>query len=137
VRGFEEELKKHPGLTIVDRPSSDGQRAKAMAIMEDKLQAHRDLRGVFGINDDSALGALAVLQAARRSDVVVVGYDATPEAQQAIRAGGPLKADVIQHPREIGRKAVEMIARHLAGETVPRIVTVDVGLLERTPHERP
>jgi ribose transport system substrate-binding protein len=105
--------------------------------MEDMLQAHRDLRGVFGINDDSALGAMAVLQAAGRSDVVVVGYDATPEAQQAIRAGGPLKADVVQHPREIGRKAVEMIARHLAGETVPRIVTVEVGLMEGTPQTRP
>lgn len=137
VRGFEEELKKHPGLTIVDKPSSDGQRAKAMAIMEDMLQAHRDLRAVFGINDDSALGALAVLQAAGRSDVVVVGYDATPEARQAIRAGGPLKADVIQHPREIGRKAIEVIARHLAGEPVPSIVTVEVGLMEQTPPEGP
>jgi ribose transport system substrate-binding protein len=136
VRGFEEELRNHPGLTIADRPSSDGQRAKAMAIMEDMLQAHRDLRGVFGINDDSALGAVAVLQAAGRSDVAVVGYDATPEARRAIRAGGPLKADVVQHPHEIGRKAVEMIARHLAGETVPRIVTVEVGLFERTSPER-
>jgi ribose transport system substrate-binding protein len=137
VRGFEEELKQHPRLTIVDRPSSDGQRAKAMAVMEDMLQTHRDLRGVFGINDDSALGALAVLQAAGRSDVVVVGYDATPEAQQAIRAGGALKADVIQHPREIGRKAAEMIARHLAGETVPRLVTVQVGLVEQEPGAKP
>jgi ribose transport system substrate-binding protein len=137
VRGFEEELGKHPGLTIVDRPSSDGQRAKAMAVMEDMLQAHPDLRGVFGINDDSALGALAVLRAAGRSDIVVVGYDATPEAQQAIRAGGPLKADVIQHPREIGSKAAEMIARHLAGETVPAQVTVDVGLVEQEPAQRP
>ena len=44
---------------------------------------------------------------------------------------------MIQHPREIGRKAIEMIARHLAGEPVPPIVTVEVGLMERTPHEGP
>ena len=50
------------------RPSASGQRARAMAVMEDMLQAHRDLRGVFGINDDSALGALAVLEAASRTD---------------------------------------------------------------------
>lgn len=131
VKGFEEELAKHPEIQIVGRPSSDGQRAKAMAVMEDMLQAHRDLKGVFGINDDSALGAAAVLEAAGRKDVVVVGYDATPEAQNAIRSGGPLKADVVQDPRKIGRTAVEMVARHLGGESVPPLVSVEVGLVDR------
>ncbi|HJS59377.1 MAG TPA: substrate-binding domain-containing protein [Vicinamibacteria bacterium] len=131
IRGFEEELKKHPDITIVGRPSADGQRAKAMAIMEDMLQAHRDLKGVFGINDDSALGALAVLEAAGRQDVVIVGFDATPDAQRAIRSGGPLKADVIQNPAKIGRTALEMVARHLSGETVPPVVAVEVALFEK------
>jgi ribose transport system substrate-binding protein len=131
VKGFEEELAKHPGIQIVGRPSSDGQRAKAMAVMEDMLQAHPDLRGVFGINDDSALGAAAVLEAAGRKDVVVVGYDATPEARNAIRSGGPLKADVVQDPRKIGRTAVEMVARHLGGESVPPLISVEVGLVDQ------
>ena len=131
VKGFEEELAKHPGITIVARPSSDGQRARAMAVMEDMLQAHRDLRGVFGINDDSALGATSVLEAAGRKDVVVIGYDATPEAQRAIKSGGPLKADVIQYPRQIGRLAIEMVDRHLKGESVPALVAVEVGLVDQ------
>jgi ribose transport system substrate-binding protein len=131
VKGFEEELKKHPGITIVGRPSSDGQRARAQAVMEDMLQAHRDLKGVFGINDDSALGATAALEAAGRKDVVVIGYDATPEARRAIASGGPLKADVVQDPRRIGRTAIEMIDRHLKGEAVPALVAVDVGLVDR------
>jgi ribose transport system substrate-binding protein len=130
VRGFEEELKKHPEITIVGRPSSDGQRAKAQAVMEDMLQTHRDLKGVFGINDDSALGALAALQSAGRKDIAVVGYDATAEAQKAIKEGGPLKADVIQYPKTIGRKAIEMVARHLQGEAVPPAVAVEVGLVD-------
>jgi ribose transport system substrate-binding protein len=130
VRGFLEELKQHPGITIVGRPSSDGQRAKAMAVMEDLLQTHADLKGVFGINDDSALGAAAVLKAAGRKDVVVIGYDATPSAQEEIRSGGPLKADVIQHPRDIGRKAIDAVADHLNGKTVPPLVAVEVGVFE-------
>ena len=130
VRGFEEEIAKHPDLKIVARPSSDGQRAKAMSVTEDLLQTHRDLAGIFGINDDSALGALAVLQAAGRKDVAVVGYDATPAAQEAIRSGTPLKADVIQHPKKIGRMTIEVVARHLKGETVPPLVAVEVGLVE-------
>jgi ribose transport system substrate-binding protein len=131
TQGFEEELKKHPEMSIVARPSSDGQRAKAMAAMEDMLQAHPDLKGVFGINDDSALGALAVLEAAGRKDIVVVGFDATPDAQRAIRSGGPLKADVMQQPDKIGRTVVEMVARHLAGEKVPALVSVDVAIVDQ------
>jgi ribose transport system substrate-binding protein len=128
VRGFEEEIRKHPDIRVVGKPSSDGQRARAMAVMEDMLQAHAGLNGVFAINDDSALGATAVLEAAGRTDVVVIGYDATEEAQQAITSGGPLKADVVQYPRRIGRTAIEMIARHLDGEEVPALVPIDVGL---------
>jgi ABC-type sugar transport system substrate-binding protein len=129
VRGFEEGLTNHPGVRIAGRPSSDGQRARAMAVMEDMLQAHPDLEGVFAINDDSALGAAAVLDAARRTDIAIVGYDATDEAQAAIRAGGPLKADVIQYPKKMGRTAIDVIARHLAGEAVPALVSIDVGLI--------
>jgi ribose transport system substrate-binding protein len=131
TKGFLEELQKHPALSVVGRPSADGQRAKAMAIMEDMLQAHRDLKGVFGINDDSALGATAVLEAAGRKDVAVVGFDATPAAQEAIRAGGPLKADVAQYPKKIGHTVIEMVARHLAGEKVPAVVPIEVALVDQ------
>jgi ribose transport system substrate-binding protein len=131
LKGFDEEIKKTPGITVVGRPSADGQRAKAMAVMEDMLQAHRDLKGVFGINDDSALGALSVLEAAGRKDIVIVGFDATPEAQKAILRGSALKADVAQHPRAIGQKVIEMVARSLGGESVPPVVAVEVGLVDQ------
>ena len=129
VRGFEEELARHPQIHVVGRPSADGQRARAMAVMEDMLQAHRDLNGVFGINDDSALGALSVVESARRADIAIVGYDATDEAQAAMRKGTALKAEVIQHPGTIGKTAMDVIARYLNGEHVPPIVSVDVGVL--------
>jgi ribose transport system substrate-binding protein len=131
TKGFDEELKKTPGMTVVGRPSADGQRAKAMAVMEDMLQAHRDLKGVFGINDDSALGALSVLEAAGRKDIVIVGFDATPEAQKAILRGSALRADVAQHPRAIGQKVIEIVARSLGGEAVPAVVAVEVGLVDQ------
>jgi len=130
VRGFDEEMKSHPQITVVGRPAAGGQRARAMAVMEDMLQAHRTLNGVFGINDDSALGALAVLEAAGRKDVVVVGFDGTPEAEAAIARGSALKADVVQHPRTIGKTVIEIIARHLHGEQVPPLIAVDVGVVD-------
>ena len=129
VQGFEEAIKAFPDVKVVARPSASGQRARAMAVMEDMLQAHRSLKGVFGINDDSALGALAVLEAARRTDVAIVGFDATDEAQAAIRRTSMLKADVAQHPVEIGKTSIDAIARHLAGQTVERVVAVPVSVV--------
>ena len=129
VRGFDEEMRNHPNVHIVARPGADGQRARAMAAMEDMLQAHPDLAGVFGINDDSALGALSVIEAAGRKNIAIVGYDATDEARAAIARHSALKADVAQDPGQIGRTAIDMIARHLAGEQVPSIVAVKVGLV--------
>jgi len=129
VRGFEDEIKQHPAIRIVGRPSADGQRAKAMSVMEDMLHAHTDLNGVFGINDVSALGALSVVESAGRKDIAIVGHDATDEAQAAMRRGSALKAEVIQHPDKIGRTAIDIIARYLKGETVPPLVSVDVGIV--------
>ena len=129
TRGFDDEIAKFPGIHVVGRPSASGQRAKAMAVMEDMLQAHKNLKGIFAINDDSALGALSVLNAAKRTDIVIVGFDATSEAQETIRHGGPLKADIAQHPLQIGRTAIDQIARYFAGESLPPTVAVEVSVV--------
>ena len=77
-------------------------RDKASSDSGDILQAHRDLKGIFGINDDSALGALAAVKAAGLTGkIAIVGYDATPEARAAI-ANGDMYGDAIQYPAKIG-----------------------------------
>lgn len=130
VTGFEEGLKAFPGITIVARPNAEGTRPRAAQVMEDMLQAHRDLAGVFGINDDSALGALGVVEAAHRTDIAIVGYDASDEAREAIKSGGPLKAEVVQSPRTIGTTAIDLISQYLAGQPVPPLVQIPVSLVD-------
>jgi len=130
VRGFMEELSKFPEIRVVARPSGDGVRDKAMKAAEDLLQGFPNLAGVFGINDDSALGALAAVEAAGKKGIVIVGYDGIPEARQAILRGSALKADVVQYPLEIGSVTIETIARYLAGQSVPADIPVKVGIVD-------
>ncbi len=130
VSGFLEEIARYPEIRVVARPSGDGVRDKAMKAAEDLLQGFPRLAGIFGINDDSALGALAAVEAAGRKDILIVGYDGIPEARQAILRGSALKADVVQYPLEIGRITIETIAKHLAGESVPADIPVKVGILD-------
>ena len=119
VSGFEQELAAHPGVTVVAKLPGRGTKDMAFRTAEDILQAHPGLDAIFGINDDSALGALAAVEkAGRTGQVVIVGFDAVPEARQAIR-DGKLHADVVQQPDRIGRATIEAIAAYLAGGEVP------------------
>ena len=86
---------------------------------------------MFGINDDSALGALDAVQQFKRADIVIVGYDATPPARDAILRNSPLKADVIQFPKTIGSKTIATIAAHFAGRAVAKVIPVEVGIADR------
>ena len=132
VRGFREAIAKYPNLHIVAAPAVErGIRDVAKNKMDNLLQSHPSLAAVFGSNDDCALGALASARAAGRSDVLIVGFDATPEARSAIEKGSQLKADAIQYPEVIGRRAIETIYRALHGERVPPVVAVPVGIVDK------
>ena len=132
VAGFREALANYPGIVIVAAPAVErGLRDVAKQKTDNLLTAGRPLDAIFGSNDDCALGALAAVQASGREGVVIVGYDATPEARSAIAGGTPLLADAVQHPAEIGRRTVETVAAHLRGETVPPVIAVPVSLVTR------
>ncbi len=128
VRGFKGALAAGcPSVKIVADIDGGGERAKASSSMDDILQAHKDLRGVFGINDDSALGAAKAIDAAGlKGKVAVVGYDATPEARTAIIAGS-MYGDAIQHPGQIGSKTIDAIHDSFSGKTPAAKIAVPVG----------
>jgi ribose transport system substrate-binding protein len=128
VKGFRDSIKTNcPGVTIVADVDGGGERAKASSSMEDILQSHKDLKGVFGINDDSALGAAKAVQAAgKQGKIAVIGYDAAPEARTAIAAGA-MYGDAIQHPDQIGSKTIDAIHDYFGGKTPPAKIAVAVG----------
>lgn len=132
VAGFREALAAYPGITIVAAPAVErGLRDVAKQKADNLLAGGRKLDAIFGSNDDCALGALAAVQAAGRTGILIVGYDATPEARTAIGGDTPLVADAVQHPEVIGRRTVETVAAHLRGEPVAARIAVPVSLLTR------
>ncbi|MGP6157043.1 MAG: substrate-binding domain-containing protein [Vulcanimicrobiaceae bacterium] len=127
VKGFKAALVACPSVKIVADVDGGGERAKASADMEDILQSHKDLRGVFGINDDSALGAAKAVDAAGlKGKIAIVGYDATSEARTAIKDGS-MYGDAIQHPDQIGSMTIDAINNYFNGKTPPARIAVIVG----------
>lgn len=128
VHGFEEAIGKTGGIKIVAKLSGRGVKDQAFRTAEDILQAHPELDAIFGINDDTALGALAAIEKAGKAGRVhIVGFDAVPEAREAIKAG-KIYADVIQQPREIGRRTVAAVSGYLSGSAVPPQILIPCTL---------
>ncbi len=87
-QAFIDELAHHPRMAVVAVLNGGGVRDRALKAADDILQGHPDLRGIFAINDETALGAMAAARARGKTaaNFTVVGYDATPEAVAAIKA---------------------------------------------------
>jgi ribose transport system substrate-binding protein len=128
VKGFKAALAATcPNVKVIADIDGGGERAKASSAMDDIMQAHKDLKGVFGINDDSALGAARAIDAAgMKGQIAVVGYDATPEAQTEIKDGS-MYGDAIQHPDQIGAKTIDAIHDYFSGKTPPAKIAILVG----------
>ena len=129
-KGFRDEIGKSTKITIVPTLNGEGKRDRALKAAEDLLQGNPDLKAIFCINDETALGTLSAVEARGMKDVIIVGYDAAPEAVEKIKKGTNLKADVAQQPRDIGAKTINAVARHFKGETVEQLVAVPVKIVQ-------
>jgi len=130
--GFLSGIEGSNGLRVVASQTANWERARAYTVAENLLQSHPDLDAVFAANDEMALGALEAIDAAGRiSDIVVVGFDAIPDALANIRSGRML-GSVAQFPSEMGRLgvkyAVELVRQ---GEKPPSEVLTRVELIDR------
>lgn len=133
TRGFMDELneqreKNGVEIEVVSRLSGGGVKDKAFKAAEDMLQAHPDLDAIFAINDPSALGVVAAIEKAGKSGRVrVVGIDGMPEGRKAVR-DGKIYAEILQHPQDIGRRAIQTIAAYLSGEEVPPKILIPTSI---------
>lgn len=107
-QGAREVLAKYPGLQLLADQSAEWDRAKAIALMENWIQAYPDrIDAVFAQNDEMGMGAVIALEQAKKKDkVLVASVDAIADALLAVKEGR-LDATVFQDARGQGETAVE------------------------------
>jgi erythritol transport system substrate-binding protein len=105
--GYASVLSQVPGLKKADSQVANWNRTQGHDKMQSMLQAHPDIIGVISGNDEMALGAIAALKTAGKlSSVKVGGFDGSPDAAAAIKAGS-LQYTVLQPVATFSKKAVD------------------------------
>ncbi len=123
--GFKNQIEsKYPDIKIVDIQYQADQ-AKAADVAKTLIQAHPDLKGIFGTNEGAATGAIkGVIEAKMDGKLTVIGYDAGKAQKDAVRSGQMYGA-ITQDPVGIGYKAVEAAVKAIKGETLEK--NIDTG----------
>lgn len=121
--GFTNEIKaKYPNIKIVDTQYGAGDQLKSTDLTKAIIQAHPNLKGIFGANEGSAIGVLnGVKEANKEGKIVVMGYDSGKQQLDAIRSGVEAGA-ATQDPIGIGYKAVEAAVKAIKGEKVEKMI---------------
>ena len=112
------------GLNIVAELPANWDTAQGMSVMEDIITGNPNIKAVFASNDNMALGAWEALEGAGMTDVVLVGFDANPDAAASV-AAGKMSATVAQFSYNMGYMGVENALKLANGESIPD--NIDTG----------
>ena len=86
MKGFTDALKEFPNVKLVATQPANYQRLQALQVMENIMQTHAQIEGVFAANDAMATGAVEAMSAANRK-ALVAGINGSQEAIDLIKAG--------------------------------------------------
>ena len=116
--GFETVLTQYPDLEKAGQEVGNWDRTQGYSKMQSMLQANPDIKGVISGNDEMALGAIAALkEAGQLEGMVVGGFDGSPDAVDAVKAG-EMQYTVLQPVAVFSEEAVRQADNFIKnGET--------------------
>jgi erythritol transport system substrate-binding protein len=104
--GYNTVLSQYPGLDKVAEEVANWDRTQGYNKMQSIIQANPGITAVISGNDEMAMGAIAALKEANLLDGVIVGgFDGSPDAVGAIKAG-EMAYTVLQPVAVFSREAV-------------------------------
>jgi ABC-type sugar transport system substrate-binding protein len=124
VKGLKETLGDK--AKIVGEPATDCDQTKGLNAAQDLLTANPNVTAIYGACGPPIIGALQAIKAAGKKpgDVIVIGFDASPDELTAIKAGEQT-GSVAQFPSKMGSLGIETAVAAARGQTVQP--NVDTG----------
>ena len=120
-----------PKITVLETQFNDDDANKAASQLQGVLARNADLKGVFGANLFSALGAAnGVKQAGQTGKIRVVAFDAPTSIVDNINSG-LVDVAIAQHPAEIGYYGVDSAYAHLTGNSIPVAISTGFTVIDK------
>jgi ribose transport system substrate-binding protein len=116
--GFLHALHEYPEIKVVASQTAHWERERSYSVTQNMLQTHPDIRAIFCASDEMAMGSVEALRALQRKDVVIVGFDANPDALAYV-INKKITATVAQSPRYMGMKGVYYAHQLLQHKIIP------------------
>lgn len=114
-----------PNVVVLETQYNENDANKAASQLQGVFAREADLKGVFGANLFSALGAgNGVQQAGQTGKIKVVAFDAPGSIVDNIKTG-LVDVAIAQHPAEIGYFGLVSAFAHLTGNSIP--VSIGTG----------
>lgn len=135
--GFFDEMKKHPGITVVAQEyggvTSDSAQSKAENMIQPLKAGDRlSIDGIYAVNESTTFGMLLALQDAKvAGKVKFVGFDASPKLIDGLKAG-EIDGLIVQDPRKMGYLGVKAIVDKINGKSVEAKVDTGVTFVTKT-----
>ena len=111
--GFEDSVAEYK-LELLDSRTAHWETEEANQVLATMLTANPDIQGVMAANDSMAIGVVKALEAAGRTDIKVVGFDAIPAVLPMIE-DGRLLASVDQFGKEMAANSIDLALEVVAG----------------------
>lgn len=96
---------------------NDGDETLAVELSEEFLEQYPYVNGVFGTDNASTMGFSSALLKYNKHDVVMVGFDYSPEVLKIIEDDNYNVSVILQRQYEMGYKGVESALLLLSGKT--------------------
>jgi len=131
--GFKLEMKeKYPNIEVLETQFNQNDANNAASQLQAMFARNSDLKGVFGANLFSALGAAnGVQQAGQSGNIKVVAFDAPKSIVDNINSG-LVDVAIAQHPAEIGYFGVVSAFAHLTGQSIPTLIGTGFTVIDKS-----
>ena len=130
VQGFNDEMKKHPNITVLDIQYTHDDPTAATTITTSTLAAHPDLAGVFATNVQNAEGVATGLKQASNTVVKTIAFDAGPKQIEDLNAG-IVQGLIAQDPYGIGVAGVQQTVLALKGQPTTKVIQTSLAALTK------
>jgi ribose transport system substrate-binding protein len=138
-QGFRDALQEFPGITVISgqgnwsSPAGYNQMVAQLPLAGEGTPAPPAplVDAAFAANPDMTLGAAEAVEKAQADTITVTGFGATIDTLKDI-GSGLIRAVVAEYPTRVSALSIDLMVRHLNGETVSKTVDSGSTIVERS-----